>query len=763
MQTPRTGHISNLERARRKREALGRDGAFLTERSAESAGHMSGRHSSAKHGNKTSRTSAPSTPQQEDGANQHVEYVHCTTLHACLTAGEARHATPRRLEAELDDLHSRLPSQSLKYIRARTTPHYATQHQANDEAPVLRAPPPPPPPAVSAALAEAEAELKKEAERQAEAETVRKAEREAAIARSEARARAAEAEAAAQRREEEAAQSARAHARTAAQALAWATVQAQTEKEALARAEAAEAACRAVEDEKVQLLSALEEEAGRTRERLHAHAAAAAQACGRAEAEAAARLKAEARAEREVEARLEAERRAVEADERAVAAEEKAAVKHSELAREVDAARAELRRVEGELTLARRVCAEAQRERERESAAGERAVAMRAAAELALQHGRAARVAAEERVAQLEEEVSAWRVSHGELAAEVALAKTRLAAGIAEEERKAAQGAVEASARETSLTRRAEMAEMEVAQLRHDLEERQEMALGRRRDAATEPIEELRRTDQALTTKVEALLHELRVSEAQRERVAAQYAKLRDWCEGTGFECAVDDSEDESIEQPRAACHADATALDKVHEVMNRVLNAGGMAAVMSRRRQAKLEHTAGAAPAGRGGGDSYVRMVCDAAVRAVHTAPEGNSKKALRDWMWQARTAAWLYAEPPRLLVKMRRVLSDSFLRWNEFASASKAEKVYAVCKLQAQYRGNCARAIAERKQTLRLMILQGGADHGSIPPSPALGGQLHHGLHGRAKASPATAARGGTHESKINSRSFTRSSRAR
>ena len=42
---------------------------------------------------------------------------------------------------------------------------------------------------------------------------------------------------------------------------------------------------------------------------------------------------------------------------------------------------------------------------------------------------------------------------------------------------------------------------------------------------------------------------------------------------------------------------------------------------------------------------------------------------------------------------------------------------------RAQAQYRGNCGRAIAERKGALRQMEFEGGGLCASLPPSPEIG----------------------------------------
>ena len=143
------------------------------------------------------------------------------------------------------------------------------------------------------------------------------------------------------------------------------------------------------------------------------------------------------------------------------------------------------------------------------------------------------------------------------------------------------------------------------------------------------------------------------------------------------------------------------------------------------------------------------------------------------------------LYAAPPKLRVQMDRLLATYLDAWRDHTRASVARKSEAARKVQAsrgetetaqndinpqanpraadprqpvdgvrrhahhplrcpsaqaQYRGNCGRAIAERKGALRQMHLEGDPLCASLPPSPEIG------VVGRRRASgPSTATRRG------------------
>ena len=78
--------------------------------------------------------------------------------------------------------------------------------------------------------------------------------------------------------------------------------------------------------------------------------------------------------------------------------------------------------------------------------------------------------------------------------------------------------------------------------------------------------------------QVEALLHQLNVSEARRMRAVRRYGKLRDWCAGTGFECSFardaedgnedgDEDGDEDDEEEEEDGNGDGDGENKVDKV----------------------------------------------------------------------------------------------------------------------------------------------------------------------------------------------------
>lgn len=225
-----------------------------------------------------------------------------------------------------------------------------------------------------------------------------------------------------------------AHAKTAAQALAWAAVHAHTEKESRARAEAAEAAAQAAQEEKGELIAAMQEEAMRTRELLQAHARAATQACHQARADAAARTEAEALARSWAERASEAEARARACEEKLADLQSKMELQsvdfHQQLVaneRELGWLRDAIGRAENEVALARRVCTELQQDKERTKTNLQRTTAQLAAAQLAFNQASVARVSAEGQVSELEAERSTLLATNSTLNAELAHSMSQIA------------------------------------------------------------------------------------------------------------------------------------------------------------------------------------------------------------------------------------------------------------------------------------------------------------------------------------------------
>ena len=245
----------------------------------------------------------------------------------------------------------------------------------------------------------------------------------------------------------------------------------------------------------------------------------------------------------------------------------------------------------------------------------------------------------------------------------------------AAEEREAAHEAA-ALDRERALSERAEAAEAaaeaaaaEAKAARREGDARAEEAASRRRDAGTDPVVELQLVEQGLATKVEALLHQLRVAEARGARAQARYDKLREWCEGTGFEVALDDDDDEGDDGDAGAGngHDEGEGLEgqagrAAGALVCALAGAAAGAAVgaprdfVSHRRQSKQRLIAthakaepavpaeGAALAGvatpasvddaAGRGLSALQAAVDA-IRAGTTA---HTRGAVRDRLWQVR-----------------------------------------------------------------------------------------------------------------------------
>lgn len=161
---------------------------------------------------------------------------------------------------------------------------------------------------------------------------------------------------------------------------------------------------------------------------------------------------------------------------------------------------------------------------------------------------------------------------------------------------------------------------------------------------------------QTNTSKLNALMHELRLAESRRCCIAARYRRLVEWCRGTGFKCAFDDdpeqseddgkdSEDEVAPPAESAAESEAAAI-------------GGQIASLRRETAARMAAAA-----------------------------------------WRSSRAAPRVA-PLRL--QMDRARADTLLAWYRHTQSARCEKVEAAICVQALYRGNCARAIAERRHTL-------------------------------------------------------------
>lgn len=151
---------------------------------------------------------------------------------------------------------------------------------------------------------------------------------------------------------------------------------------------------------------------------------------------------------------------------------------------------------------------------------------------------------------------------------------------------------------------------------------------------------------------MEALLHELRVCEEKRKRVEGRLARLREWCEGTGFECALpeeveDGGQDDAVEAegagavgrwPRETRHLDPSILKNL---ISLTLKKGGHCASLpglSRRTLAKIaqkrqQDAEGLEEEIRAGEEE---TQCSGGYDETDNGSRALAAAEVRDWLWQ-------------------------------------------------------------------------------------------------------------------------------